>query len=121
MYTLTVRDHFAAAHRLREYHGECEKLHGHSWRIEVELEGAELNDLGMLMDFREVKAALKGVLDRLDHGYLNEVEPFDNLNPTTENLCRYVAEQLRDSLDCRVSIRRVTCWESEKCGASYTP
>jgi len=121
MYELTVEEHFAAAHRLRGYQGECEKLHGHNWRVQVQIAGEELDGLGMLMDFRELKAAIRRVLQALDHEYLNDIAPFDELNPTTENLCRYLAEELGAGLPRGIVIRRVTCWESEKCGASYVP
>ncbi len=121
MYELTIEAVFAAAHNLREYQGECENLHGHNWRVEVVVAAAELDRLGMVMDFRELKGALGEVLQGLDHKYLNDVPPFDTLNPTTENLCRTIAGALCEKLPCNVSIRRVSCWESEKCGASYTP
>ena len=121
MYELTVEATFAAAHNLREYQGECEHLHGHNWRVEVCVAADELGRLGMLMDFRDLKAALSGVLQDLDHTYLNDVPPFDELNPTTENLCRHIAGRLAEKLPCNVSIRRVSCWESDNCGASYIP
>ncbi|KPK63061.1 MAG: 6-pyruvoyl tetrahydrobiopterin synthase [Planctomycetes bacterium SM23_32] len=121
MYELTVEGDFSAAHNLREYEGECERLHGHNWRVEVRLAAEELDELGMVMDFREIRGLLGDVLDDLDHQYLNEVPPFDRLNPTTENLCRHIAQQLQDRLPCRVSIRRVSCWESDRCSASYVP
>ncbi len=121
VYELTVAGSFAAAHRLRGYRGDCEKLHGHNWRVEVCLAAGRLDELGMVVDFREVKAALGEVLGRLDHGYLNEAPPFDERNPTTENLCRYIAEGLAGRLPAHVTVRRVTCWESEGCSASYRP
>lgn len=118
-YELSIEGGFAAAHNLREYEGECERLHGHNWRVEVCVAAEELDGLGMVIDFRDLKAALAEVLSRLDHGYLNEVPPFDTLNPTTENLCRYIAEQVQQKLPCRVSVRRVSCWESDTCSATY--
>lgn len=121
MYELRVEASFAAAHNLREYQGECENLHGHNWRVEVRVGAEELDRLGMVMDFRVLKGALNGALEALDHKYLNDIPPFDEVNPTTENLCRYVARRLAQVLPRTVSIRRVSCWESEKCGASYTP
>lgn len=121
MYELSVEEHFAAAHNLRGYEGECENLHGHNWRVQLLLAAEELDELGMVMDFREVKKVLKEVLARFDHKYLNEVAPFDSRNPTTENLCRYMAEELQKRLPDRVSVRRVSCWESEECGSSYVP
>ena len=121
MYELTVEATFAAAHNLREYQGECERLHGHNWRVEVCVAAEGLDRLGMVMDFRDLKAALDGVLQELDHTYLNDVPPFDKSNPTTENLCRHIAARLAAGLPCNVSVRRVSCWESDKCGASYMP
>lgn len=121
MYELSVEGHFSAAHNLREYDGECENLHGHNWRVQVRVQADELDALGMVMDFRDLKGALGGVLGTLDHRYLNDTHPFDEMNPTTENMCRYIAESLKDRLPCHVSIRRVTCWESEGSSASYQP
>ncbi len=121
MYELRVESQFAAAHNLRGYKGECERLHGHNWRVDVHLAAEELDELGMVMDFRDVKGLLNDILSELDHTYLNEVKPFDEQNPTTENLCRYVAGRLGASLPDRVRVQRVTCWESEKCGSSYVP
>lgn len=121
MYEITVEGGFAAAHNLRQYKGECERLHGHNWRVEVCLAAQELDALGMVTDFRHVKCALAKVLDELDHRYLNEVPPFDRLNPTTENLCRHVAESFGAHLPSQIAIRRVTCWESDGCRASYMP
>ncbi len=77
MYELTIEAHFAAAHNLREYQGECENLHGHNWRVEVVVGAGELDRLGMVMDFRDLKGALGGVLRQLDHKYINDVPPFD--------------------------------------------
>ena len=121
MYELTVQEWFAAAHNLRHYRGACEKLHGHNWRVEICVATEELDELGMALDFRELKASLGEVLARLDHEYLNELEPFDTINPTTENLCRHIAERLQEGLPSHILVRRVSCWESEKCGASYVP
>lgn len=102
---------------MRDYEGECENLHGHNWHVTVRLAGEELNELGMLMDFRDAKAMLKSILDKLDHKYLNEVEPFDAINPTTENLAEYVGEKLTQKLPSDVRVSSVTCWESDHCGA----
>ncbi|MFW6189288.1 MAG: 6-carboxytetrahydropterin synthase QueD [Planctomycetota bacterium] len=121
MYELFIEDHFSAAHNLREYRGECESLHGHNWRVKVGLAAEELDGMGMVLDFRELKSALGEVLEALDHQYLNETPPFDEINPTTENMSRHIAERLADRLPRRVSIRRVTCWESDRCSASYLP
>jgi len=121
VFELAVEDEFSAAHNLRGYEGDCEKLHGHNWRVRAQLRAERLDPLGMVMDFRWLKAALREILSPLDHSYINEVAPFENLNPTTENLCRYVAERLQERLPAGVRLARVTCWESQECSASYVP
>jgi 6-pyruvoyltetrahydropterin/6-carboxytetrahydropterin synthase len=117
---LYLRSEFAAAHRLREYDGNCERLHGHNWKVDVVLRGAQLDRLGMLLDFREAKRLLRELLDALDHRYLNELEAFREANPTTENLARTICEALAARLPEGITVARVTAWESDGCGASYT-
>ena len=121
MYELTIEEHFSAAHNLREYNGECERLHGHNWRVEVRVKARELGEGDMVMDFRHLKDVVRETLKPIDHSYLNELPPFDELNPTTENLCRHIALQVAERLPERVRIERVCCWESDKCGACYFP
>ncbi|MFW5923185.1 MAG: 6-carboxytetrahydropterin synthase QueD [Planctomycetota bacterium] len=121
MYELSLETHFAAAHHLRDYAGECENLHGHNYNVEVIFAGEELNDLGMLLDFRDAKRLVGEAVDRLDHEYLNELEPFDRINPTTEQIARHLAEAVEQNLPPGVTIQKVRCWESEKCAASYRP
>jgi 6-pyruvoyltetrahydropterin/6-carboxytetrahydropterin synthase len=121
MYELTLQTDFAAAHRLREYEGKCESLHGHNYHVELVLGGCTLNDIGMLIDFKEAKAIAGEVVDRLDHEYLNETEPFDRINPTTEQIAAHIAEEVAGRLPAGVEVRSVTCWESEKCAARYIP
>ena len=119
MYVLHVEDEFASAHRLREYDGNCENLHGHNWKVRVDLAAETLDDLGMVMDFREIKRHLTAILDRLDHKYLNELPPFDRINPTTENISRFIYEELAKRLDARVRVTSVTSWESPGCSVTY--
>ena len=121
MYELTVRSEFAAAHRLRGYGGSCENLHGHNWRVELHLAGEKLDELGLLVDFRDVKGALRAALDELDHTYLNDVPPFDSANPTTENLSRFLYERLSAAMPDGVRVRKVVLWESDGCGGAYVP
>ena len=121
MFTLKVVKVFSAAHNLRGYKGQCEKLHGHNWKVEVEAAGPKLNKLGMLMDFHDIKAELQAVLDEFDHTYLNEVPPFDKINPTSENLAAHIFKSLNSKLGTRNSkLSRVTVWESDNACASYT-
>ena len=119
MYYLTVEDWFSSAHQLREYQGKCENLHGHNWKVELEVSGEEVGSLGMLMDFGDLKRILKKIMDKLDHKFLNEIEPFDKINPTSELLAKYIAESAQKELPEEVGVFQVTVWESEKCRASY--
>ncbi len=120
MFQLQCEADFSAAHRLREYNGECEKLHGHNWRVRVTVESERVDHLGMVIDFRELKRLLGEVLEKMDHAYLNELEMFSDRNPTTENLSKFVYEELSGRLeDKEVRMAEVTAWESPGCSATY--
>ncbi len=115
-----VRTEFAAAHRLRGYDGNCERLHGHNWKVDVVLRGERLDGLGMLMDFRDARRLVEDILAEFDHQNLNDIERFTTTNPTTENIARAVFDALAARLPDGVSVARVTAWESDQCGASYS-
>ena len=120
MYELTVIRQFSAAHQLREFRGNCERLHGHNWKVEVSLTGEELNDAGLLMDFREVKEATDRTLGELDHSFLNELPHFRDQNPSSENIAAYIFEKLSTTLNNnRIKVIKVTAWESDSARASY--
>lgn len=120
MYELKILSQFAAAHQLRESGGKCEQMHGHNWKVEVFVRGETLGDDGLLIDFHDVKAATHRVLEGLDHRYLNEVAPFDRLNPSSENIARHIFDALARELDSeRVRVSRVTAWESDTACATY--
>ncbi len=119
MFELVYKTHFAAAHNLREYEGNCENLHGHNWKIDVMIKSTSLDDLGMLIDFRDVKRMVEGILDTLDHRYLNEIEPFTKINPTTENIARFISDELTKLMPEGTSVAGVTAWESDNCGVTY--
>lgn len=110
-WTLKVRDSFSAAHFLRGYKGKCEKVHGHTFRVEVEVRVSELDATGIGLDFTELRKALASILP--DHALLNEVYPF---NPSAENLARQFFGELKG----RYPVRAVTVWESEDASATYT-
>jgi 6-pyruvoyltetrahydropterin/6-carboxytetrahydropterin synthase len=120
MYTLTVRTSFAAAHRLREYDGNCERLHGHNWQVEVSVESPTLDEQGMALDFRTIKTSLHDLLARFDHRYLNEVPPFDAMNPSSENMARHLYEEMGKVVPQSVRVSRVTVWESDDARAEYS-
>ena len=89
MFEVTVEDTFSAGHYLRNYHGKCEKPHGHNYRVRVTLSGAELDHAGLLLDFKDLKDVLRPVMNYLDHEMINELEPFTSVNPSAENLAKY--------------------------------
>ena len=119
MYELTVRAHFSSAHRLREYDGNCERLHGHNWAVDVVVAADALDELGMVCDFRVVKGVIADVVDQFDHRLLNDVPPFDAINPTTEHIARHLYGEIAKRLPEGVRPVRVTAWESEGSGATY--
>ena len=119
MFELVVETDFSAAHNLREYKGQCEKLHGHNWKVQVILKAEKLDKLGMVMDFREVKRVIGEIMNKFDHTYLNELSDFKVLNPTTENLSKILYDELKNTLPLEVKVSRVTTWETERCGAAY--
>ncbi len=121
MYELKIISQFAAAHQLRDFEGGCEKLHGHNWKIEVFVTGKELGKDGLLMDFRLIKEKTKKVLDELDHKFLNELDAFKTINPSSENIACYIFKYLLRELNNEdVKVSRVTAWESDSSCASYT-
>ena len=120
MFELTVKSTFAAAHRLRDYSGKCENLHGHNWTVEVRVLADSLNDVGLAIDFKELKARTDEVLDALDHKLLNDVEAFKEMNPSSENIARWVFGALAKRLEgSGVSLKSVSVWENPNCCATY--
>ena len=116
MFSIKIESHFSAAHNLRGYRGKCEELHGHNWKIEVELAKDKLDKSGMVLDFRYLKQKLNQVLEKLDHKYLNNLAYFKKSNPTSENIARYIYDSLKAQAP---SLKSVTVWESDNCSASY--
>ncbi len=118
-YTLTVKDHFDAAHALIGYPGECRQLHGHTWDIEVSVSGSTLDEVGIVYDFKSLKADLAGILGRYDHVYLNDVPPFNKINATAEHLAREIYEQLEGLLPPHIDLEEVVVWESPIAKLTY--
>ena len=116
MYELMAEDTFDAAHALRGYKGSCENLHGHSFRVQLFLNGDKLNNIGLLVDFREIKAKLKKVTDQFDHKNLNDLAYFTNENPSSENIARIIFEKLKIEIP---ELIKTTVWESPGTCASY--
>ncbi len=120
MYELKVISRFAAAHQLKLVAEKCENLHGHNWRVEVYISGKELNPAGVLMDFGEIKQHLSAIIDTLDHKFLNDLDLFQQGNPSSENIARHIAVNLDKMLpDPGPRVSRVAVWESDDCCATY--
>jgi len=121
MYELMVYTHFSSAHSLRGYKGKCEELHGHNWKVGVQLEAETLDNLGMVIDFTILKQELHKIIQRLDHKHLNDIPPFDALNPSSENIAFYIFQELNKLLTHdRIVVAKVTVWESDDSSASYS-
>ena len=121
MFEISVEDTFAAGHALRGYRGKCEKVHGHNYKVQVSVEGGQLDSAGLLMDFVELKRLLHGVMERLDHEFLNEVAPFDTVNPTAENMAQYFHDEIARGLPPDVRLTFVKIWETDTSTATYRP
>jgi 6-pyruvoyltetrahydropterin/6-carboxytetrahydropterin synthase len=116
MYSIKIEADFSSAHNLRGYKGKCEELHGHNWKVEVVAQSRRLDKLGMLMDFKELKCALNAVFEKLDHKYLNNIPYFKKVNPTSENIAKYIYDNLKGKVK---GISSVTVWESHNASATY--
>ena len=120
MYEIKIESSFSGAHRLRGYDGQCENLHGHNWKVEIFVSSWELGEDGMVLDFRRLKQATQKVLETLDHKYLNEIPYFAEINPSSENIAKYIFDRVRERLgESRAKVTKVTAWESAGDCASY--
>jgi 6-pyruvoyltetrahydropterin/6-carboxytetrahydropterin synthase len=123
MFEITIEETFAAGHALRNYRGKCENVHGHNYRCQVTVEGKELNEIGLLVDFVELKKVVHTVLDSMDHQWLNEFPPFDVLNPSAENMAKYIYDEVNGKLPVKDGVRlaSVRLWETDTASAIYFP
>jgi 6-pyruvoyltetrahydropterin/6-carboxytetrahydropterin synthase len=120
MYRLFIRTSFAAAHCLINYQGDCENLHGHNWKVEVAVTAKELDKAGLGIDFKILKSETNSFLKTLDHKYLNELAPFSEISPSSENIARYLYSELSQKFNNEyIKVEMVTVWESDFAGASY--
>jgi len=120
MFEVRVEKTIAAAHRLFDYNGPCESLHGHNYRIEVAYKGTELDRFGMLVDFTDIKRAFNAVLDTIDHTYLNEVPAFEGVSPSAENIAAYIYRALKQTPFDRATLDHVSVWETPTQVAKYS-
>ena len=119
MYELSIETQFAAAHQLRGYKGKCENMHGHNWRVQVSISSEKLNDIGIVIDYNDLKKVTNETISALDHSYLNEVFPFTEINPSSENIAKWIFESLKKRLEDSVKVNSITVWESENSSATY--
>jgi len=124
MFQVSVEETFSAGHALRGYKGKCENPHGHNYRVRIEVQGPQLDGIGLLVDFLQLKAALRGVIQALDHQFLNDLEPFRAVNPSAENLAKYFYDQSTRALGPLppgARITEVVVWETDASQARYRP
>ncbi len=122
MFEISVDYSFAAGHALRGYKGKCEHVHGHNYKVRVTVAGEELNSIGLLMDFVDLRAAIEALVERLDHRFMNDLEPFDKVNPSAENLAKYLCDELEPQVKTQgLHIQSITVWETDTTSATYRP
>ncbi len=122
MYQVSVEQHFDAAHFLRGYQGKCEALHGHRFRVVVKVKASGVDEIGMTYDFVVLKRHLASILARFDHTCLNDVPPFDKINPSSENIAAAIYDELKLKLaEASVTLSGVEVWESPQSGVAYSP
>jgi 6-pyruvoyltetrahydropterin/6-carboxytetrahydropterin synthase len=120
MFEVTIEQTFAAGHALRNYHGKCENVHGHNYRCQVTMEGDQLDDTGLLVDFVLLKKVVGAVIDRMDHQWLNDFPPFDVLNPSAENIAKFIYDEVIKGIQTpRVRLGSVKLWETDTSVATY--
>ena len=121
MYEISVEKHFDAAHFLRGYKGKCEAMHGHRYRVVAKVRAEKLDDIGLAYDFAELKRHLNDILSRFDHVCLNDVKPFDKINPSAENIAATIYDELKSKLaEAPINIVCVEAWESPTTGVAYS-
>ncbi|HMK60367.1 MAG TPA: 6-carboxytetrahydropterin synthase QueD [Dissulfurispiraceae bacterium] len=121
MYTLSIETKFASAHQLREYNGKCENLHGHNWKVQVVVSSRSLNKIGIAIDFTDLRRVANEVIGSLDHICLNDLPQFADVNPSSENISRWIFESLKENFAAyNVTLKSITVWESETAAATYS-
>jgi 6-pyruvoyltetrahydropterin/6-carboxytetrahydropterin synthase len=106
---------------LNGHEGACKRMHGHNWKVEVEVCGNKLDNIGMVIDFKEIRNMTKGVVDQLDHRFLNDLDPFKKINPTAENIAQYIYKELSEIMnDKQIEVKSIKLWETEKSAVTFT-
>jgi len=120
MFELSVEVSFSAAHQLRGYRGKCENMHGHNWKVQVSVMAENLNDIDIAIDFHDLKRMAREVVAPLDHAYLNDLFPFTEKNPSSENMAKWIFDNMKKKItEESVRVSAVTVWESDTASATY--
>ena len=120
MFELMIETNFASAHQLRGYKGKCERVHGHNWKVQVYVLAERLNEIDITIDFHDLKKMTEEIVGQLDHSFLNDIFPFTEKNPSSENIAKWIYDSLRKRIDNDdISLSAVTVWESETASATY--
>jgi 6-pyruvoyltetrahydropterin/6-carboxytetrahydropterin synthase len=120
IYELRVISEFSSAHKLRDYQGKCENLHGHNWKVEVFVEANTIDKTGLVIDFKILKEKINSIISQLDHCYINKIKYFQKHNPTSENIAEYIFKKMTLALKgYSLKLKKITVWENEKQSASY--
>jgi 6-pyruvoyltetrahydropterin/6-carboxytetrahydropterin synthase len=120
MFEICVEHTFAAGHALRNYHGKCENVHGHNYRVQVGIEGPSLDENGLLHDFADLKKRLRKTSEYLDHQFINDLKPFDEINPSAENIAKFICDEIQKEMTA-ASLSYVKVWETDTSFAVYRP
>ena len=121
MFKLTVKKEFSSAHILHGHPGDCKRMHGHNWLVEAEVQGININEIGMVIDFKDIKNNLKTIISKLDHQFLNDLEPFINDNPTAENISKYIYKELSKKINTdNIKVSEIKLWETNNPAVTYT-
>ncbi len=120
MFVVKVCTDFSAAHALRGYEGDCARVHGHNYKVEVLIKVVELDAIGITVDFKDIKAQTKNVIKKLDHQFINEIAPFNLVNPTAENLAKYFFDKLKPQFNNDIAaLKSIKIWETDNASVSY--
>ena len=121
MFKLVVKKEFSSAHILNGHPGDCKRMHGHNWLVEAEVQGNNINEIGMVIDFKDIKNNLKTIISKLDHQFLNDLEPFINDNPTAENISKYIYKELSNNINTdNIKVSEIKLWETNNSAVTYT-
>ena len=121
MFKLVVKKEFSSAHILHGHPGNCKRMHGHNWLVEAEVQGDNTNEIGMVIDFKDIKNNLKEIISMLDHQFLNDLEPFINENPTAENISKYIYKELSNNINTdNIKVSKIKLWETSNSAVTYT-